>query len=124
MEKYPAQNQFLLGVLRDVQSKFSPEASEFYQFCLLLLLKSLSATSRNDLGYQNWTQAWDAGLLQIREVEGLVSKEDDDRYSYLLSKLKSKLLDGVYKFGFMMDSAYVLEEDLEDDNLDIEGELL
>jgi hypothetical protein len=126
MKNNPAQNHFILTTLQQVQDSLSPEALELYRYALQLILESLHGTKRLDLGYANWTNAWDAGLLQIRNVKGLLPKEQEDRYSYLLSKLKHKLFDGIYKYGFMMDTAFASEEndvDFEDEEtLEEEGD--
>lgn len=127
MNNNPAKNQFILNILTQVQDSLSAEARELYAFALQAILESLQGTKRADLEYENWTNAWDAGLLQIRNTKDLLSKEHEDKYSYLLSKLKHKLYDGIYKYGFMMDTAFTSEEndvDFEDEEeLEQEGEL-
>lgn len=127
MNNNPAKNQFILNILTQVQDSLSAEARELYAFALQAILESLQGTKRADLEYENWTNAWDAGLLQIRNTKDLLSKEHEEKYSYLLSKLKHKLYDGIYKYGFMMDTAFTSEEndvDFEDEEeLEQEGEL-
>lgn len=111
MELHPAQNQFILDILAQVTPMLSEEARELYEFALQTILESLAGTKRQELGYANWTDAWDAGLVQVKSVKGLMSSESEERYSYLLSKLKHKLYDGVYKYGFMMDTAFPVEDE-------------
>lgn len=129
MDANPVKNQELLKLLEGVQDKMSPDALELYQYSLQLILESLHGTRREEVGYADWTNAWDAGLLQIRHVKGLLTTEQKERYNYLLSKLKNHLYDGIYKYGFLMDTAFVVEEDTleEDDNLlgeELEGAVL
>jgi hypothetical protein len=112
MESNPAQNEFILNLLTQLQANFSPEAMELYQFSLQLILESLMGTKRADSEYENWTKAWDAGLIQVKSTKGLITTEQEERYSYLLSKLKHKLYDGVYKYGFMMDTAFAVEDEM------------
>lgn len=119
LERNAPTNQFIVNVLSQLQPNFSQEAMDLYQYSLQIILESLSGTRRADFDYGNWTQAWDAGLLQIREVKGLVPTEQHEKYSYLLSKLKHKLYDGIYKYGFMMDAAFEVEseDDYDEDEL-------
>lgn len=113
MQNFPPQNQFLLSVTEYLfgTHAFSEEGAALYHQGIKIIAQSLVGTLRSDYNYANWTQAWDAGLLQIRDVSGLVPKDDEELYSYLLSKLKHKLLEGVYKFGFLMDTAFAVEDD-------------
>ena len=106
MEDFPEQNNFIMGILDEINTKslFSEEAADVYKFCVSLILQSILGTSRSDLGYKNWTQSWDAGLTQLRDTAGLFSKDELDKYMYLVSKLKHKLIGGIYKFGFLMDT--------------------
>jgi hypothetical protein len=115
MEKNDAENEFILNILSQLQDNFSPEAREFYEFCMQLLVESLVGTRRGEVGYEHWTEAWDAGLIQVKSVKGLVTPEQDQQYTYLLAKLKHKLYDGVYKYGFMMDTAFAVEDEVEQD---------
>lgn len=108
MEKVPPQNQFLVNILAQIKDMLSPEAMEFYQFCLEILLASLQGDTRERIGYVNWTNAWDASLIQLRSIDGFFTQEQEERYSYLLARLKDKLHDGIYKYGFMMDTAFNL----------------
>jgi hypothetical protein len=123
LEAHPAENGFILDVLSKLQGRFSPEAQEFYEFALQVILESLAGNKRSDLGYANWTKSWDAGLTQVKNTKGLLTPEQDERYSYLLSKLKHKLYDDVYKYGFMMDTAFAVTDEtdleLEDEEMEV-----
>lgn len=110
MEENDSENEFLLSILNEAYGKFSPEAKELYEHCLSLILETLTATNRRDFDYANWSVAWDAGFLQLRDIKGLISDEKQEKYRYLLSRLKHKLSDGVYKYGFIMDAAFVVED--------------
>lgn len=125
MEAQPATNDFILNILAQLQGKFSPEAQELYEFALQTILESLAGEKRKELGYPQWTKSWDAGLAQIKNAKGLLTPEHEERYSYLLSKLKHKLYDGIYKYGFMMDTAFAVtdETDIEDEE-DLELEVM
>ncbi len=105
-DNFQPQNQFLVGVLGQVQNSFSPEARELYEFALEVILTSLQGSVRKDLGYAQHTNAWDAGLAQVRLLTGFFTPQHEEKYLYLVSRLKDKLLEGVYKYGFMMDSAF------------------
>lgn len=118
IEDNPPENQFFLNILEQMQGRYSPEAQELYEFGLQTILESLHGTKRSDFDYALWTNAWDAGIIQIREVKGLMTAEQLEKYSYLISKLKHKLLEGVYKYGFMMDTAFEVEDVEEEESED------
>lgn len=121
MTKFPPQNQFLVSILQQVQYGFSPDAMELYQYCLTLILESLQGDKRARFGYANWTKAWDAGFIQLKSIKGFFTPEQDEKYTYLLSKLRHKLYDGVYKYGFMMDTAFAVEDNpFEDDDEEVD----
>lgn len=113
-------NQFILSILQQQAPYLSEEAKDLYEFGLQMLLESLAGTKRGDVGYKNWLQSWDAGFIQLRDTEGMLTSEQQERYTYLVSKLKYKLYDGIYKYGFMMDTAFAVEDEdaYEDDELD------
>lgn len=107
MEAHPAQNEFLLSQIETVLPLLSVEAREMFEFGCQTLLTSLHGTLRKDADYPKWTQAWDAGVAQIRDTKTLVPQETYDKYSYLMNRLKDKLYDGIFKYGFMMDSSFI-----------------
>lgn len=110
MQLNPPKNEYILEVLEQVKPRLSPVARELYDVCIEIMLKTLEGTTRKDLDYKHWTNAWDAGMTQIRNVDGLIPKELDDRYDYLQAKLRDNLYEGVYKYGFMLDTAYEVED--------------
>lgn len=124
MNNFPPQNQFLVDVIESVKGQFGPEARALFEFGMTFLLNSLYADKRKQFGYAVWTNAWDAGLIQFRHIDGFMTKAEQEKYEYLLGKLKYRLLDGVYKYGFMMNFADtdlaedVNEEDIEEDSDD------
>ena len=120
LEQSPARNDFILSTLQEKLPQLSAEAKELYEFGLQMLLESLTGTKRSDVGYKNWLNSWDAGFIQLRDTEGILTSEQLEKYAYLVSKLKFKLYDGIYKYGFMMDTAFAVEDEdaYEDDELD------
>lgn len=120
LENDPTDNSFILSVLEQVVPNLSPEARELYEFILQTLLESLTGTKRADVGYKNWLLAWNAGFIQLRDTEGMLTQEQHDKFAYLLGKLKSTLYDGIYKYGFMMDTAFAVEDEdsYDEDELD------
>lgn len=116
----PERNHFILQVLQQQSPYLSQEAKDLYEFGLTVLLESLAGTKRADMGYKNWLGSWDAGFIQLRDTEGFLTSEQQERYTYLVSKLKFKLYDGIYKYGFMMDTAFAVEDEdgYEDEDLD------
>lgn len=110
MQKFAPRNEFFLNKIEEYRSKFSPEAEELFSFYVDVLEKSLSGDVRKQSGYQHWTHAWDAGYAQIRPISSIVTSEIDAKYISLGSKLKDKMYNGVYKYGFLMDYAFYGEE--------------
>lgn len=109
-------NDFILGIIDGIKDKWSVEAREMFEVGAGMLLDSLQGTIRQDKGYDKWSMSWDAGLWQLRNIEGLFSEDIESQYTYNLLRLKNKLLDGVYKYGFMMDSTVMgdlVTEDME-----------
>ena len=105
LEEFPEKNQFMLSQLASVYEKLGVEAKELLEFCTQIIIDSLSGNFRKELGYQNSLKAWDAGFRQIP-----LNKETEEKYSYLLRRLKSKLLEGVYTYGFIVNSLDNTEE--------------
>lgn len=116
LNNHPPQNQFLVSVLEAMKGQFGPEAQALYEFGMTFLLNSLYGDKRKQFKYDMWTSAWDAGLIQMRHIEGFLSKAEQEEYEYKVSRLKHHLLDGVYKYGFMMNSEDSYDEgDLEEE---------
>ena len=103
MEKFPPKNQFILSVIRGNYSKLKGEAKELFDYCLRLMLMSLMGTTRKDLGYPNWLEAWDASWIQLRQTEGIWTEEVNQNYTYLMNKYKKAIEYGLFRFGFLLD---------------------
>lgn len=120
IETSQERNQFLLGILEQVVPTLSQPAKELFEFGVQMMLESLNNTKRADVGYKNWLSAWDAGFMQLRDTTGVLTQEQLEKYSYHVSKLKHHLYDGIYKYGFMMDTAFAVEdEDLYEEDEDL-----
>lgn len=104
MNTHPAENQMICDILEQIVPKFSPEAKALYDWAITYLVNSLAGNKRKEFNYDCCLQAWDAGLAQLRICKGYFTEEDENQYSYLLSKLKDKLFNGIYKYGFMVDT--------------------
>lgn len=120
IETAQERNHFILEVLQQQSPYFGEEARGLYEFGMKTLLESLTGTKRADVGYKNWLQSWDAGLKQIQDTEGILTDKEREQLSYHVSKLKHRLYDGLYKYGFMMDTAFEVEDEslYEDGSLD------
>lgn len=121
MHNYPAKNQFILGILEKYVPHMGPEARELYDLGISMLQESLKGDRRSKAGYDKFTRAWDAGLIQIRTAPGLIDKDQLDAYSLALSKLKHKLNEGIYKYGFLMDTAFEVEDEMSS-MMDVDGD--
>ena len=96
-----AENEDFLEVFNSVFKDVTLEGKELYDFCREKLLQSLSGTYRENVGYKDSLVAWDASFYQIKGIPNLFLTEDEKKYHYLLSKLKDKLSEGIYKYGFV-----------------------
>ena len=70
-------------------------------FSINKIKESLKGKNRENEGYKDSLVAWDAGFYQVRGMTRLFTPKEEERYAYLVSKLKDKLDDGIYKFGFI-----------------------
>lgn len=102
--EFECDNSFILNILEDVKGKFSPKAKALYDFGIGMIKESLRGTYRKDEGYVNWTQSWDSGLAQIRDIKALFTDEVESKYTELLNAVRTDLLYGVYKYGIMEDA--------------------
>ena len=99
-----ATNLIFLNILDSCKANLSADGKNFYSFCNNKLIKSLSGKYRENEGYKDSLVAWDAGFYQVRGIAKLFTPKEEERYNYLLSKLKEKLREGVYKYGFVSDN--------------------
>lgn len=106
MQTHQPENTDFVALLDQIVPKFSPEAKELYDWGITFIVNSLANGKRKELGYKCCLQAWDAGLGQLRACKGMFSDEDEKQYAYLISKLKDKLFEGVFKYGFMVDTGF------------------
>ncbi len=125
MHHYAPKNQFILSILDRYADKMGAEARALYDIGLSILRESLKGRVRAEAGYGKFTVAWDAGLIQVRTA-GLIEKDQLDEYSLALSKAKHKLNEGIYKYGFLMDTAFAVEDEVSSmlDNGDEEDTLI
>lgn len=97
------QNLPFLQVLDECKVNLSEDGRAFYNFCINKMIKSLTGKYRENEGYKDSLVAWDAGFYQIRRISKLFTPKEEERYNYLLSVLKDRLRDGIYKYGFISD---------------------
>jgi hypothetical protein len=103
LNSHPQKNMFLLEKIEDVKNMFGPEAQELFLAGAESIVESLMDEKRKRVNYANSTVAWDAGLAQIRMTKGLWTEQQEKRVLNALSKLKNRLYEEVYKYGFLMD---------------------
>lgn len=101
LEEKETVNDYILDKIKEVEQDLSVEAMELYIFGKNKLKESLRGIERAKLGYRNNLSAWDASLYQVRGMRTIFSSKDEENYLYLLNKLKDKLYDGVYTYGFI-----------------------
>ena len=93
-----------IQVLDQCKENLSADGRSFYNFCMTKVVKSLTGKYRENEGYKDSLVAWDAGFYQIRRITELFTPKEEERYNYLLSVLKDRLKEGIYKYGFISDS--------------------
>lgn len=101
MNKSEVQNSKFVEIIENAVSDLSEVGASLYNFCKKKMFESLMDKNRENAGYKNSLVAWDASFYQIRGMQNIFSSEDEETYNYLLSQLKEKLVEGVYKFGFV-----------------------
>lgn len=102
--KFEYDNSFILNILDNVKDRFSPKAKALYDFGIGMIKESLRGTYRKDENYVSWTQSWDSGFAQVRELKTLFTDEVEAKYTELLNAVRTDLLYGVYKYGIMEDA--------------------
>lgn len=109
-----AENGYIVSVIEQVKEYFSEEAKDFFEYCMELQRKGFNGTVRAESGYKDWTVAWDAGLSQLMRLDGMYSDEDIKRYDYLQKRLKDSLQEGVFRYGFIVDTTEELSTTTEE----------
>ena len=110
INEHTAENSFILEKIQEYKPHFYNESKELFDFCCNIIRDSLKGNKRADFSYTNNLLAWDAGIVQIRDVEGFLSEEDTRTYLDLLKNLKKRLYSEIYKYGFLMDSSHPLTD--------------
>lgn len=101
MNTHSMYNLPFIQVLDECRVNLSEDGRTFYNFCMGKVIKSLTGKYRENEGYKDSLVAWDAGFYQIRRMSKLFTPKEEERYNYLLSVLKDRLREGIYKFGFI-----------------------
>lgn len=103
MNNSKVENLEFIQILNNLLGDLSKNGRELYTFGNRKIVDSLLGKVRENAGYKDSLVAWDSSFYQIRNIDKLFDEKDEERYTYLLSKLKDKLSKGVYKFGFVSD---------------------
>lgn len=105
LEKFPPQNQFMLKMIAESESYWSPEIRELYKFCKSFTLWSYD--KRAEVNYNGSLDCWDAGFQQIRT--GYWNDNLQDQCTKLLSQCRDYMRRDLDKFGFISE---VISEDI------------
>lgn len=103
LERHAPQNQFLLEQIEKARSYWYPEVEELFNWCKSYMIYSLN--EREKVNYDGSTNAWDAGLAQLRSTLWAESLNQD--LFKRLSVVRDILSKDAGKFGFL--SEYDLE---------------
>lgn len=101
MNNISAENLTFIQIMDSILKNLSKDGADLYTFGKKKIIESVVGKVRENYGYKDSLVAWDASFYQIRQINGLLSTEDETFYTYLLSKLKASLYEGVYKYGFV-----------------------
>lgn len=97
LEKHAPQNQFILEQIEKARGYWYPEVADLFDWCKSYIIYSLN--ERSKVNYDGSTNAWDAGLAQLRSTLW------DDSLSHDLFKKLSVVRDilskDAGKFGFL-----------------------
>lgn len=109
MEQFPCTDTFFLEKFREAVPHLTPIGREFYEFCMQALCGSFKAR-KDEMQYSNYTNTWDASLMQVRRANGYWTKEMEDTYFRLARAFKDELQVGIYKYGFLKHYSSSLED--------------
>ena len=103
MEEHPANNELMVKAIAEKAPIMSQEAKDLMVLGYNLLGASLMGTTRQNCGYKNWTNAYDASLSQIRTVPELFTEDNLQELRIKTSKLRSIIKPSVMKYGMLID---------------------
>ena len=96
-----AKNDFIVQLIKSNYNSFSAPARDFFDFCMVNVLDSLTENKRKNDNYVAGTQCWDAGIFQVRKLPTFWTPDKEKKYFELQNDLVSSLSDGVYDFGLV-----------------------
>lgn len=99
LDNNPPLNQFILKCIEESKSGWTEDTEEFFNWCCGFTLGSYNYR-RIDGVYENSIECWDASLVQLRG-SGLWSDELEERYGFMLNRLKDYLRKDVERLGFI-----------------------
>lgn len=101
MEEHPSNNEITLKALDWALPRMSEEARELMAWGTQYLISTLKGDARAKLGYADWLNAYDAGIMQLRTAAKGALWSDDMMKEYRLvhSKLRTRLRGACYKYG-------------------------
>lgn len=100
IETHEAMNEFLLAQLDNVRGSWYPECEELFKWCKAYTLFSLG--ERSKINYEGSTNAWDAGMAQLRTVSWSDTLNSD--LFERLSAVRKRLGAEVSRFGFLSEN--------------------
>lgn len=96
-----SKNDFIIQLVKERYNGFSQVAKEFFDFCIINILDSLTENKRKLDNYAGDTQCWDAGIYQVRKLPSFWTPDKEKTYFELQNDLVASLSDGVYDYGIV-----------------------
>lgn len=101
IKRVDTDNSFILKQIEEAENYLSEEGMALLIYARNKIKVSLQNNVRESIGYKNHLVAWDSSLYQIRSTEGLFSNKDEETYIYLLDRLRNRIYEGLFIFGFI-----------------------
>lgn len=99
-------NELLVGMIDKYKEYMSVTARQLLEFGIDCIIESYKGKIRRQCMFQNYTNAWDASITQIRSVKNLWSMEKEKKLVELTSILKDSMSKKMKSIGFIKDVEY------------------
>lgn len=101
MQSNPSNNNAVLELISTYVPKMDNVSKRLFEFSITKIIDSLKDTKRADIGYKNWLDSYDAGLMQIRSSEELWTEQDERVWLSLISQVRVQIRKDIYTYGFL-----------------------
>lgn len=103
MQNFPFENQFMLAKIAESMPYWAPEIKQVYDWCKNFTLETYN--KRASVEYLGSTECADAGFQQLRSA-GLMSEQQGDDLTKLLTQARDYMRRDLNKFGFVSEVSH------------------